>query len=88
MKYWILVGALSIPTAVQAGCIGAIVNGRCMGKQVPWDTHMPKQQHPDPPPGWYWDYRGTDEYQRRPQDFDPFTGRDPHDSQWLNQEDE
>jgi hypothetical protein len=60
--------------------------GKCEGTEVPWDTHPPGQEHPDPPAGFHWDWRSTDEYQQHPERFDPFTGRDPHDSHWLDQD--
>lgn len=69
-------------SAVWAGCIGPTIMGECEGAEVPWDTHPLGQKHPDPSAGFYWDWRGTEEYRQNPQDFDPFSGRDPHDSHW------
>jgi hypothetical protein len=73
---------LAASSSVWAGCIGPTIMGKCEGAEVPWDTHPFGQKHPNPPPGFYWDWRGTEDYRQRPQDFDPFTGRDPHDSHW------
>ena len=70
--------------AARAGCIGPTIMGKCEGAEVPWDTHVPDQEHPAPPAGFQWDWHGTDEYRRHPENFDPFTGRDPHDSHWLD----
>ena len=68
--------------SAQAGCIGPTIMGKCQGSEVLWDTHPIDQRHPDPPPGFYWDWRGTKEYRQNPYNFDPFTGREPHDSHW------
>jgi hypothetical protein len=69
----------------KAGCIGPVIMGECKGQDVPWDTHEPGTEHPDPPAGSYWDWRGTTEQQRYPENVNPFTGRDPNDSQWFDQ---
>ena len=71
--------------AASAGCIGPTIMGRCEGQEVPWDTHPLGGQHPEPPAGFEWDWRGTQEYLRQPENFDPFSGHDPHDSHWLRQ---
>lgn len=68
--------------AAHAGCVGAVVNGKCYGNDVQWDTHEPGKQHPDPPGEFYWDWRGTNEQQRHPETINPNTGRDPNDSHW------
>ncbi len=79
----VLLGVLIVGAgSASAGCIGPVINGQCEGQAVPWDTHPPQEQHPDPPAGFQWDWRGTAEQQRHPTEIDPFTGRDPHDSQW------
>ncbi len=69
--------------AVSAGCIGPVIMGKCEGTSVPWDTHAPAQQHPNPPPGFYYDWRGTQEEPKH-HDINPFTGRDANDSHWGN----
>jgi len=71
-------------SSARAGCIGPTIMGKCEGAEVPWDTHPFGQRHPDPPPDFHLDWRGTEEYWENPQNFDPFTGRDPHDSHWFD----
>lgn len=69
----------------QAGCIGPVIMGECKGADVPWDTHPLGRQHPEPPAGAQWDWRGTKEQRQHPNEINPFTGHDPQDSHWLNQ---
>jgi hypothetical protein len=68
-----------------AGCIGPVIMGECEGQDVPWDTRLPSEQHPAPPAGSRWDWRGTQEQRQPPNEINPFTGHDPQDSHWLNQ---
>lgn len=81
---------LYVPKEAVAGCIGPVIMGRCQGQEVPWDTHpMPEYREQRPaPPGFYWDKRGTETQGRHPEWINPFTGRDPHDSNWFKQEGE
>lgn len=73
-------------SAARAGCVGAAVMGKCEGYDVPWDTHEPGEQHPDPPAGFRWDWRMTPEQDRHPFALNPETGRDAHDSHWSDPE--
>jgi hypothetical protein len=77
---------LFVTTVAHAGCIGPMIMGVCHGTEVPWDTHTVEDSHPDPPPGFYYDWRGTREEQRHFDDINPFTGRDAHDSHWGDPE--
>lgn len=70
-----------------AGCIGPVIMGKCQGQTVPWDTHQdPRYETPQAPPGFYWDKRGTEYERKNPGLVDPFTGRDPNDSDWYRRE--
>ena len=72
----------AIAGIAEAGCIGPVIMGKCQGQQVPWDTHTAAPKHPNPPPGFYWDWRGTSEARKHWDSVDPLTGKDAHDSQW------
>jgi len=69
-------------TRAWAGCTGPVINGVCQGQTVPWDTHLPGEEHPPPPAGFRWDWRGSDESLEHSGEINPFTGEDPHDSRW------
>lgn len=70
---------LCAPFPVFAGCIGPIIMGECKGQSVPFDTH-PQGPSQTPPPGFYYDKRGTSEERKNPGAINPFTGRDANDA--------
>jgi hypothetical protein len=80
--------ALLLSPAVHAGCIGAVIMGECQGSSVPWDTHQEGYRTNQSPPGFYWDKRSLPQQQRQPGAVDPFTGRDAHDSNWFDDDDD
>jgi hypothetical protein len=74
------VGLWTVPA--HAGCSGTVIMGTCYGSEVPWDSHGDSKMRDDPPPGFYYDKRGTAEEREHPNDISPFTGRDANDSDW------
>jgi hypothetical protein len=85
LKKFLVGVALSVglwARSAHAGCIGAVIMGVCYGTETQFDTHTDGKMRDDPPPGFYYDKRGTAEERERPNDIDPFTGRDANDSDW------
>lgn len=58
--------------------------GRPEAKPRPaWGYSAPAPVPQQAPPGFYWDKRGTEFQRQHPEYVNPFTGRDPHDSNWF-----
>lgn len=83
----VVIAAALAASPASAGCIGPVIMGECKGSEVPWDTHPPGyEEDRAAPPGFHWDKRGTRTQERHPEWVDPFTGQDPHDSHWFDQD--
>jgi hypothetical protein len=67
----------------EAGCIGPVIDGKCHGREVQWDTGEQDYEQQGPvAPELHQDKRDTNIRRQHPAEIDPF-GRDPQDSEWL-----
>lgn len=80
IKVTLLGALLSVAAGVEAGCIGTVIEGRCFGDSVQWDTHPDGWETPEAPSGFMWDKRNTP-WQSKGW-VSPETGVDPHDPNW------